>query len=116
MNNKQIAMLTAAALFLAWLAARRRKAQMMSASDLPASMNIKEISNQERPDKIQMPKSISSQPDNIVQNLRQPIPQANVPVEPLAQDFRTADTVSKSRVYITPMGMQPTKTILLSDI
>lgn len=116
MNNKQIAMLTAAALLLAWVTTRRRKAQMMSAADLPAALNIKEISNQERPEKIQMPQSISVQPDNIVQNLRQPIPAANVPVEPLAQDFRTADSVVKSKVYISVGGIKPSKTILLSDI
>lgn len=116
MNNKQIAMVTAAALLLAWISTRRRKAQMMSASELPAALNIKEISNQERPKKIQMPQSISVQPDNIVQNLRQPIPAANVPVEPLAQDFRTADSVVKSKVYIRTGGVKPSKTILLSDI
>lgn len=118
MNNKQIAMLTAAALLLAWLAARRRKRQMMTAADMPPTMDIKEIPS-DRPAPLQMPQTLSASgpiPDNIVENLRAPIPRANVPVEPLAQDYRTTEIVSPTRAIVAPNGLLRNRTILLSDI
>lgn len=119
MNNKQIAMLTAAALLLAWLAARRRKRQMMTAADMPPAMDIKEIPS-DRPAPLQMPQTLSASgpvvPDNIVDDLRKPIPAARVPVEPLAQDYRTTEIVSPTRAIVAPNGLLRNRTILLSDI
>jgi hypothetical protein len=116
MNRNQIAMLSIAALVLALIAARRKRKAMMAAADMPPAMPIKEV-NDGRPEALQMPQSISrSVSDNIVENLREPIPPARVPVEPLAQDFRTRNIVDPARVTVEPFGAGRRRNIILSDI
>lgn len=110
-------MLSLAALILALIAARRkRKAMMAKASDMPPSMSIKENA-EDRPERNQMPSSIhSSVPDNIVENLRQPIPAARVPVEPLAQDYSTRNIVDPARTTVQSFGSRRRRNIILQDI
>jgi len=118
MKRNQILMITAAALILAYIAARRkRKAMMSSAADMPPAMSIKEVADG-RPEKIRLPNSQmpigTAIPDSIVENQRQPIPVADVPVGPLAQDYDVNNTVTTSRAVVSRGN--PKRPIILEDI
>jgi hypothetical protein len=118
MNRNQILMLTAAALLLAYLASRRKqKAMMQKMADMPPAMPIKETDDA-RPEKIRVPESQmpigTLIPDSIVENQRKPIPMANVPVGPLAQDYDVNETVVATRVMVSRGN--PKRPIILEDI